>query len=60
MIPGLLATFVEGLQNFLDHSSRSGGPVHRSRTDLRLSGDIWLLVSGGVMMIVGLLALLLN
>jgi hypothetical protein len=26
----------------------------------RLSGDIWLLVGGGVMMILGLLALLLN
>ena len=58
MIPGLPATLVEGLQNFLDHLSQTGEPVHRSQTDLRPSGDIWLLVGGGVMMIVGLLALL--
>jgi hypothetical protein len=58
MIPGLFATLVEGLQNFLDDVSQTGEPVHGAQTDLRLSGDIWLLVGGGVMMIVGLLALL--
>jgi hypothetical protein len=58
MIPGLLATLVEGLQNFMDHLSQTGEPVHRSQTHLRLSGDIWLLTVGGLMMILGLVALL--
>ena len=49
---------MEGLQNFLDYLSQTGEPVHRPQADLRLSGDIWLLVGGGVMMILGLVALL--
>ena len=58
MIPGLFATLVEGLQNFMDDLYPTRGPIDGSPTDLRLSGDIWLLVGGGVMMIAGLLALL--
>jgi hypothetical protein len=57
MIPGLFATLVEGLQNFLDHI-QTGEPVHGSQTDLRLAGDIWLMAVGGLMMILGLAALL--
>jgi hypothetical protein len=60
MIPGLVAALVEGLQNFLDQLSQTGEPVHRSQADLRLSGDIWLLAVGGLMMILGLVALLLS
>jgi hypothetical protein len=58
MFPGLIATLREGLENFRDHVSQTQGPIYRSQTDRRFSGDIWLLVGGGVMMIVGLLALL--
>ena len=60
MFPGLIATLREGLENFRDHVSQTQGPIYRSQTDRRFSGDIWLLVAGGVMMIVGLLALLLR
>jgi hypothetical protein len=35
-------------------------PLHRFQTDPRLSGDIWLVVGGGVLMISGLLVILLN
>lgn len=58
MAPGLIAALREGLENFRDHVSQTRGPISRFRTDLRFSGDIWLLVGGGVMMITGLLALL--
>jgi hypothetical protein len=58
MIPGLLAALMEGLRNFRDHFSRTRRPFHNIQTDLPLSLDIWLLVGGGVMMIVGLQALL--
>ena len=58
MSPGLIAALREGLENFRDHISQTRGPIYRFRTDPPFSGDIWLLVGGGVMMIVGLLALL--
>jgi hypothetical protein len=57
MIPGMLATLAGGLQNFMDDLSPTRGPIDRSPTGLRLSGDIWLFVGGGAMMIVGLVAL---
>jgi hypothetical protein len=58
MFPGLIAALREGLENFRDHLSQTRGPSYRLQTDLRVSGEIWLLVGGGAMMIVGLLALL--
>jgi hypothetical protein len=58
IIPGLLAVLMRGLQNFSDHFSQTGGPIHRFQTDLGRSGDAWLLVSGTVLMILGLQALL--
>jgi hypothetical protein len=50
MIPGVLAGLMDGLQNFRNHLSPTRGPIRRLQTDLRLSGDIWLLVGGGGMM----------
>ena len=58
MIPAFLVALTEALRNFLDPLYPTGGPWYRFCAHLRLSGDIWLLVGGGVMMIVGLLALL--
>jgi hypothetical protein len=58
MFPGLIAALREGLENFRNHISQTRGPMSRFQTDLRFSGDIWLLVGGSVMMIVALLALL--
>jgi hypothetical protein len=39
MIPGLLAVLMRGLQNFSDHFSQTGGPIHRFQTDLGRPGD---------------------
>ena len=58
MIPAFLVALMEALRNFLDPLYPTGGPCYRFCAHLRLSGDIWLLVGGGVMMILGLLALL--
>ena len=52
--PGLIAALRE---NFRNHISQTRGPISRLQTDSRPSGDIWPLAGGGVMMIVGLLAL---
>jgi hypothetical protein len=60
MIPGFLVALTEALRNFLDPLYPTGGPWYRSCAHLRVSGAIWLLVGGGVMMIVGLLLLLLR
>jgi hypothetical protein len=60
MFPGLMAALREGLENFRDHLSQTRGPIYRFQTNLDFSGHIWLLVAGGLMMIVGLLALLLG
>jgi hypothetical protein len=58
IIPGLLVVLMRGLQNFSDRFTQTGGPIRRFQTDLGRSGDGWLLVGGGVMMILGLQALL--
>lgn len=60
MIPGLLAALTEGLRNFLDYFSPARGPSHRFQTDSFHSGEIWLVVGGGMMMILGLVVLLRN
>jgi hypothetical protein len=60
MIPALLVALTEGLRNFLDPLYPTGGPWYRFCAHLRVFGDIWPLVGGSVMMIVGLLALLLR
>ena len=60
MIPGLLNGLAEGLRNFLDDFSPTKGPFSNSQTDSRISGEIWLVLGGGVMMILGLVALLVG
>jgi hypothetical protein len=60
MVPGVLAGLMDGLQNLRNHLSPTRGPIRRLQTHHRLSGDICLLVGGGVMMIAGFLALLFN
>jgi hypothetical protein len=58
MVPGLLGALKEGLENFRNRVFPPGWPVHRLETNFCITGDIWLLVGGGVMMIAGLMALL--
>jgi hypothetical protein len=60
MIPGLLTELVEGLRNFRDHLSPAKRPYRDIQTDSRVSGEILLIVGGGLIMILGLLALLSN
>jgi hypothetical protein len=60
MIPGLLAGLVEGLRNLRDHLSPAKRPYQDIQTDSRVSGEILLIVGGGLIMILGLLALLSN
>jgi hypothetical protein len=54
LIPGLLGALMEGLRNCRDHPSPSRGPIHNIRTDMRVYGDIRLVVGGGVLMVLGL------
>jgi len=56
MMPDLIDTFFEGMRNFRDNFSPTRGPIP-IQTD---SAQLWLVVGGGVMMIIGLLALVLN
>jgi hypothetical protein len=56
--PGLLLAVVKGFQSLRDHFFPSMRPIHRFQTGLSLSGDVWLLASGGVILILGLLVLL--
>jgi hypothetical protein len=58
MIPGLLAGLAEGLRNFRDHFLPPGRPYRNIQADSRVSGEIWLVLVGGTMRIIGLLALL--
>lgn len=58
LFPGLLPALTERFQGLLDHFFRSRRGIHRIQADLLLSGDVWLLAGGGVILIVGLLALL--
>ena len=57
MMPDLIATFHEELRNLRDNFSLTRGPTDDIPTD---SAQVWLVVGGGVMMILGLLVLVLN
>jgi hypothetical protein len=57
LLPGLLSSLMERLLNFRDHSSPSREPIHNIKTDMRRYGDIRLVLGGGLMMILGLVAL---
>jgi len=57
LIPGLLGTMIEGLRNVRDYSSPSGGLIQHIQADIRRYGDIRLVVGGGVLMILGFVAL---
>jgi hypothetical protein len=57
-IPAFVVALTEVLRNFLDPLYPTGGPWYRFRAHLRLSGDIWLVICGGAMIILGLVALL--
>jgi hypothetical protein len=58
MMPSLPAALIRGLQNFRDQFCWPRGQIHNAGSDLRVSGDIWLVVGGGVLIIVGLTSLL--
>jgi hypothetical protein len=53
LIPGLLGALMEGLRNCRDHPSPSRGPIHNIQTDMRLYGDIRMVICGAIMMILG-------
>ena len=57
LLPGLLGVLMEALRNFRPHPSPPRRPTHNIRTDIRLYGDIRLVLGGEVMMILGLVAL---
>jgi hypothetical protein len=57
LFPGLLPALMERFQSLQDHFFPSRG-VRKFETDLPLHSDVWLIASGGVMLILGLLALL--
>ena len=57
MMPDVIVTFIDELQNLRDSFSLTRGPIHGIQTD---SAQVWLVVGGGVMMIVGLLILVLS
>ena len=56
--PGLLPTLMEGFRGLRDHFFPSRGRMHKLQTDLPLSSEVWLLASGGIMLILGLLVVL--
>ena len=58
LIPGLAPVLLRGWQTLGDRFSPSRGPTDNIPRYLPLSGDIWLLASGGVMLILGLFVLL--
>jgi hypothetical protein len=58
LIPGLAPVLQKGWQTFGDRFSPRRTPTHNIPTQLSLSGDVWLLASGGVMLILGLFVLL--
>jgi hypothetical protein len=47
LLPGLLDTLMEGLENFRDHPPPSKRPIHHIQTDMRRYGDFRLVVGGG-------------
>ena len=58
LFPVLLLLLMEAFQNLRDQFFRSKGRIRRFQTDLPLPTDVWLIASGRVMLILGLLALL--
>jgi hypothetical protein len=58
LIPGLVPVLLRGWQTFGERISSRRGPNYNIPTHLPLSGDVWLLASGGVMLILGLFVLL--
>jgi hypothetical protein len=57
LLPGLLGALMERLWNFGNQPSSSRRPIHNIQADMRRYGDIRLVLGGGVMMILGLVAL---
>jgi hypothetical protein len=57
LIPGLVPTVVRGFQSLGDRFS-SWRDASTLQTSLTLSGDVWLISSGGVLLLLGLLVLL--
>jgi hypothetical protein len=57
LMPNVIATFMDELQNLRGDFSPTSGPLHGTQTD---SVQVWLLVCGAVMMIPGLFGLLTN
>ena len=55
---GCAPALMEAFHNFRGQCFKSKGRIHRFQTDLPLSRDAWLIVSGGLMLIFGLLVLL--
>lgn len=58
LVPGLVPVLLRGWQTLGDRFSPRRGANYNLSTHLPLSGDIWLLASGGVMLILGLFVLL--
>jgi len=58
LIPGLVPTLLRGWQALGDRLAPTGRPNDNLQTDLRLAGDVWMLASGVVMLILGLFVLL--
>lgn len=57
MMPNVIATFFEELRNLQDNFSLTRGTIDGIQAD---SAQVWLVVGGGVMMILGLLVLVLS
>ena len=58
LVPGLVPVLLRGWQTLGDRFSPTRGPNQNIPTHVPLSGDVWLLASGGVMLIIGLFVLL--
>ena len=57
LMPNVIATFMDELQNLRGDFSPTRGPIHRIQAD---SAQAWLLVCGAGIMILGLFGLLTN
>jgi hypothetical protein len=58
LFPRLPPAVIERCQRLWDHFFPLRGRIRKFQTDLPISSDVWLIASGGVMLILGLLALL--
>jgi hypothetical protein len=58
LFPGLLPALMERFQGLLDRFVPSRGRIHKFQTYSPLHSDVWLIASGGVMLILGLFVLL--